>query len=448
MYTLMLTGIECKTTSTGVNSKAVDVLTKIAGATVAVVGAVATAGTAGAAGPLAFAAAGAAIGFTPELVNLIQESRDDPDNVFLSASEASTHFQTPNKLWPVGTHQNMKKGDKIALSETFVFSGGEVKLTLWERDRAGKFLDSDDDSLGSFTVSEEDIGKVKYATVSNPNEGSLYVITYMVTESIYSDIQNNPIRVLLPTKSTVKGFDEIYVSNKLAVEFSENDVPLSEWAQSLDDDIALASFFALKEIVTKEAFTDFDKCIQVLNNSDQLVQIEGTYKAEAREWRKSSEANWKIDGSPNSEDVKVLEKWFKDYVDSVDPSIYKNSVIVKNGIVTRLAKIANETGARVENFDEIFYDADEKREKVLELSIIRFPSNDQPHIQLFKLVVEASFYSKRITFHECNESGFSFDLKTVKFSFNSALKGATSVENLNKVRKKLADPESYLLVRK
>jgi len=238
-----------------------------------------------------------------------------------------------------------------------------------------------------------------------------------------------------------EGYTDVYIETKLAVEFGESKSQ-SDWVKSLDDELSTISFFAIKEIKSNKAYT-WDDCIVSLNNADALVQVNDSYKSKTDIWKKSNTDFFKTDGKPTENAIKELEIFFKSVCDEVDTKIYENSTLVDKGIVTKLASIAQETGARISNFGKLFYAKDSQKEKVLEISIIRFPIKDDPYITLFRIDVEAWFSCNRVLMVENNNSGFNVDVKQVKYNLNKEIKNAISAEHIEKFKAKLDEPDLF-----
>lgn len=183
--------------------------------------------------------------------------------------------------------------------------------------------------------------------------------------------------------------------------------------------------------------------VAVLNNCDALVQIKDSHKREVKEWSKSTKDFFKFNGSPDSEDVNSLENWFKGVICDFDPKIYENSTLVREGVVTKLAKIAAETGARVKSFESFFTATDSHRDRVLEISIIRFPTKNEPHILLYRLQIDAWFKCNRVLFVEGNQAGFEVDVQEMKFKLNEKVSGTIEKEHVEKFSVKLSDPKTF-----
>jgi hypothetical protein len=237
-------------------------------------------------------------------------------------------------------------------------------------------------------------------------------------------------------------FDEVYVQDKLAFEFGNEKEKLSDWVNALDDKLAAASLFAIKEIKSKKLY-EWEPMIAAFNNCDQLIQEKDSHKKIAKTWEKSSQDFFKFDGSPNSSDVQALSNWFKDQIVSLDPKIYENSTLVQKGVVERLAKLAVQTGSKVDSFEHFFVNNTDERQKVLEISIVRFPYKDDPHVRVFRIVIFAWFHCTRILFAETNKAGFEVECDVMKFTLNPKIVAAVDKEFVDNAKAKLKDPKTF-----
>jgi len=260
--------------------------------------------------------------------------------------------------------------------------------------------------------------------------------------STANNIARAAINGLVAKKPTFEGFSEVYIQDKLAFEFGNEKSKLSDWVNALDDQLAAVSLFAIKEIKSKKLY-EWDKMIAALNNCDQLVQVKDSHKKIAETWTKSSQDFFKFNGAPDSDDVRALENWFKEKIVNLDAKIYENSTLVSKGVVTKMAKIATQTGSAVDSFEHFFANNSSQRERVLEISIVRFPFKDDPHLRVFRIVVFAWFNCSRILFAETNKAGFDLDVDVMKFNLNPKIVDAVDAKFVENAKKKLSDPTTF-----
>ncbi len=238
-----------------------------------------------------------------------------------------------------------------------------------------------------------------------------------------------------------ESFTDKYINTRMAAEFGDYE-DASEWVKDLDDELASVSFFAIKSIKENHAY-EWENCISALNNSDGIVAVPDSHKSKVGEYTNSSTDVFKVDGSPNETIVKQLESLFKDTCDAVDASIFTNSALVEADVPNRLAKIAAQTGARISNFEKLFYASADHSEKVLEISIVRFPDKEYPHIRLFRITVEAWYSCKRVGPVETNNNGFIVDVNGMQFKLNDAIKNVIESKHVTKFKEKLSEPSLF-----
>ena len=113
---------------------------------------------------------------------------------------------------------------------------------------------------------------------------------------------------------------------------------------------------------------------------------------------------------------------------------------MKEGVAKEMATIAAETGARVKNLETFFVAQNEKHEKVLEIGLIRFPSQENPYIQLFRMQVTAWFICSRVLFVQKDRAGFDLELDVMKFKPIDAVVAKISDEMSTKIADKLSEP--------
>ena len=213
----------------------------------------------------------------------------------------------------------------------------------------------------------------------------------------------------------------------------------SDWVKELDDELSTLAFFSIKAIKEKQAY-EWENCVAALNNSDGLVEMPDSHRSKIGKYTNSSTDVFKVDGSASETEVKKLETLFKETCDEVDPTIFENSELVRLNVPNRMANIAAETGARISNFGKLFYATDEHSERVLEISIVRFPDKETPHLRLFRITIEAWFSCKRVGPVETNNNGFIVDVNAMKFKLNDTIKDVITDKHVQKFKDKLEEP--------
>jgi len=270
-------------------------------------------------------------------------------------------------------------------------------------------------------------------------------ITNKVKEALSSELAKKAIEESIEVVSKIinpapkfEGYDDVYIQTKLAAQFGDYE-SVSDWVKDLDDELSTMAFFSIKAIKENLAY-EWGNCVAALNNSDGLVELPDSHRAKIGQYTNSSTDVFKVDGSPSSSEVKKLETLFKETCDDVDPTIFENSELVRLNVPNRMAKIAAQTGARISNFGKLFYATDDYSERVLEISIIRFPDKENPHLRLFRITLEAWYSCKRVGPIETNNNGFIVDVNSMQFKLNDAIKDVITDKHVQKFKGKLEEP--------
>ena len=112
-------------------------------------------------------------------------------------------------------------------------------------------------------------------------------------------------------------------------------------------------------------------------------------------------------------------------------------------MVTRLAKIAAETGASVNSFKNFWANKDSKSEKVLEIGLIRFPDTENPHIKLYRIQIFAWYNSARVLMVQHDQAGFDLEFDVMKFKANDSIVAEITKEQLKNISNKLEKPATF-----
>lgn len=236
-------------------------------------------------------------------------------------------------------------------------------------------------------------------------------------------------------------YSKVYFQDKVAKEFGDVN-KFSEWVKALDETLKVQSFFAIKSIKERGQY-DWDGIVAAMHNADGLAMVPDSHKKIYDTWA-AENTNWfKFDGSADANKVRQIKAWFKKAICDIDPSIYENSVIVKEGVVTRLAKIAAETGASVNSFKNFWANKDSKSEKVLEIGLIRFPDTENPHIKLYRIQIFAWYNSARVLMVQHDQAGFDLEFDVMKFKANDSIVAEITKEQLKNISNKLEKPATF-----
>lgn len=239
-------------------------------------------------------------------------------------------------------------------------------------------------------------------------------------------------------------YSKVYIQTKVAKEFGDAK-DFSEWVKGLDKILEVQSFYAIKAIKekAKEGKYDWDSIVAAMHNADGLAMVPDSHKKVYDTWA-ADNTNWfKFDGSADADKVRQIQAWFKKAICDTDPTIYENSVIVSEGVVTRLAKIAAKTGASVDNFQHFWANKESQKDKVLEIGLIRFPDKEDPLVKLYRIQIFAWFNSARVLMVQHDQAGFDLEFDVMKFKAVDAVVEAITATQLEKVSAKLNDPSTF-----
>jgi hypothetical protein len=284
-------------------------------------------------------------------------------------------------------------------------------------------------------------------------------------------------------------YSKVYIQTKVAKEFGDAK-DFSEWVKGLDKILEVQSFYAIKAIKekAKEGKYDWDSIVAAMHNADGLAMVQDSHKKVYDTWA-ADNTNWfKFDGSADADKVRQIQAWFKKAICDTDPTvsdcffnclathvcsipmitsltfvlvsiyvalsktyidcstlpqIYENSVIVSEGVVTRLAKIAAKTGASVDNFQHFWANKESQKDKVLEIGLIRFPDKEDPLVKLYRIQIFAWFNSARVLMVQHDQAGFDLEFDVMKFKAVDAVVEAITATQLEKVSAKLNDPSTF-----
>ena len=238
-------------------------------------------------------------------------------------------------------------------------------------------------------------------------------------------------------------YSKVFIHTRVAKEF--DGVSLSDWAQALDDEMSVACCLAVKDLKKwlKEHGADYltwDRVQSVFNNCDYIVKDESSSKR-INDIQAFDQTRWfDFPGSDEVRKRKILT-WFKDLFNKHgEQSVLDNSIIVQGGTLNRLADIASDCGAAVKDPASLFAATDSKRDKVMEIGVIRFPAKGNARIKLFRLSIFAFFKSSRILFAQRDQAGFEVEYDSVEFKPNTA---AIDTKFAAKAKAKLAEEDTF-----
>jgi len=271
-------------------------------------------------------------------------------------------------------------------------------------------------------------------------------------------------------------YSDVFIQSEIAREFGDGQTH-SEWTKSLDaamSTVAFGAVKALKTAKTQGVALTWDNVVALLNNEDSITAVPDSHKKCYETFDSSEGMNYfKFDGAPSKHKINQITSWFKTRLVDVDPKvsgdlsnfsynhqtssthicfvgnsvilckIWDNSVLVKNGVVEKLAAVAAETGAAVDNFQTFFWNREERYDKVLEVGIVRFPLKEDPYVKLYRIQLFAWFISNRILFAQNDKAGFDMEVDVMNFKANSELIDKINDEMVQNMLDKLIDPDTF-----
>ena len=238
-------------------------------------------------------------------------------------------------------------------------------------------------------------------------------------------------------------FSQVFIHTRIAKEFDSGN--LSEWAQALDDEMSVACCMAVRDLklyMQKHGADQltWDTVVSILNNCDYIVKDDSSAKRinDVKTFDETSFFNFESSNVARKSEIKT---WFhRLFNDHNEQAVVKNSVIVEGGTLDRLAGIASECGAAIKDPASLFAATDEKKDKVMEIGVIRFPKKGDAHIKLFRLVIFAFFKSSRILFGQRDQAGFEVEYDSIVFRPNTA---AIDTKFAAKAKDKLSQEDTF-----
>eukprot|EP01023_Acetabularia_acetabulum_P005463 TRINITY_DN1222_c2_g1_i1.p1 TRINITY_DN1222_c2_g1~~TRINITY_DN1222_c2_g1_i1.p1 ORF type:complete len:473 (-),score=76.86 TRINITY_DN1222_c2_g1_i1:157-1521(-) len=151
--------------------------------------------------------------------------------------------------------------------------------------------------------------------------------------------------------------------------------------------------------------------VKILNASP-VTEIQGSMQTRRDTLKKDGTNFFKFDGSPDSNVVREVKTWFTNLVSDAD--ILDSTRIDINV----LARIVAATGVRVDSFESFFFASDSKKQKVLDIGVLRYPDIDHPYFKAYRLQLMAWSKSVRFLFVQDDTNGIDGELKVVKYKPN------------------------------
>ncbi|KAH7424687.1 hypothetical protein KP509_11G019400 [Ceratopteris richardii] len=124
---------------------------------------------------------------------------------------------------------------------------------------------------------------------------------------------------------------------------------------------------------------------------------------------KTESAAFKFDGSPDETIVREVKTWFLNLIS--DEDILHDTRID----IDVLAKIVAESGARVTDFETLFYKKATQESKVLDIGVLRYPDIDHPFFKVYRIQLTAWSTCERILFQQSDTHGITGEFSCRKY---------------------------------
>ena len=205
-----------------------------------------------------------------------------------------------------------------------------------------------------------------------------------------------------------------------------NGVDLKEWAQALDSEMAVACHEIVKSLnqrkMTRGANLTWDDVVHVFNNSHYVKQDQTKSKRihDSLEW---DETNFfKFDGSPDVVRKSDITMWISNLMTrNGEKDIYDNAAIFNKDTLDRLVSIASQSGATITGPASLLGASESDREKVFEISVIRFPEKWNCKIKIYRIIIFSWFKCTRVLFGQHDKTGFEIEYDSSEYKPNSTV---------------------------
>jgi len=220
-------------------------------------------------------------------------------------------------------------------------------------------------------------------------------------------------------------FSAVEINDRIAKEF--DGVSPSEWTQALDATMAVACYELVKALNQRKnargvSCLKWDDVVQVFCNCHYVNQDVKNCKhfCDSLSW---DETNFfKFDGSPDVVRKVEIISWLENLMNRHgEQSTFDNARIFNDGTLSRLASIASQSGATVRDPLTFFGANENKKEKVMEISVIRFPKKWECKVKIYRIVIFSWFKCTRVLMGQHDENGFEIEFDSFEFHPNTAV---------------------------
>ena len=263
--------------------------------------------------------------------------------------------------------------------------------------------------------------------------------------------------VLGPTGMAMYGIISSAISNEESTQFSTKGIETrvakefggvspSKWTQTLDDEMAVACYKvveALNHLKDTQGVhhLKWDDVVNVFCSCLYITQDVGNSKHihDSLDWDETS--FFKFDGSPDEVRKTEIITWLKRLMNRHgELSIFENTAIFNDGTLNRLANIASQSGATVRDPVTLAGKSESKKEKAMEISVIRFPKKGDCKIKLYRIIIFSWFKCTRVLFGQHDENGLEIEYDSLEFRPNTQ---AIDKKYAARAKAKLSQPKMF-----
>lgn len=320
-----------------------------------------------------------------------------------------------------------------------------VEVSMGDTDAAAKtqkqFVQGASDFADKLPVVGHIKGGIHYAC--GDREGGDKAMMH-ATRSLVFGVPSMIAYGIISSDAEKESFSAVGINTRIAKEF--NGVSLSEWTQALDNEMAVACYELVKALNERKKtrgvdLLTWDDVVHVFRSCYYVNQDAENSKHihDSLNW---DETNFfKFDGSPDVVRKKEIINWLKNLMNRHgEQSTFDNAAIFNDGTLSRLASIASQSGATVRDPVTFFGASEKQREKVMEISVIRFPKKWECKVKIYRIIIFSWFKCTRVLFGQHDETGFELDYDSFEFKPNTA---AIDEQFAAKAKARLSQPDMF-----
>ncbi|KAK4159580.1 hypothetical protein QBC43DRAFT_326927 [Cladorrhinum sp. PSN259] len=181
-----------------------------------------------------------------------------------------------------------------------------------------------------------------------------------------------------------------------------------ESIHQMDDDLKIMIAGTMK-ILAKQADKSWNAVLATMMHNQLLQPDDRGEIVRSDKLIKENSSDFKSDGSPNADIFSEVETWFNNLVQDQD---VLNGTKIDSQV---LANIVDQTGAFIDSF-ETFFDKNEHHEQtMMDIGVLRFPDNDRPFFNLYRIKLIAWSDCSRIVSHQESKNGINAEFNSCIF---------------------------------